>query len=151
MCSFYLIMQDYTTQHTILAKNTASYAKYQTTKSIYHTSALVCFGIHFQDFQWSSHFWLFWCSICPISFQVQERLTDPNNAELHYWLLTSLSSGTNLVHYIFFVKKLSSHILSLANLMCQAKVIRIYNCKQFISCPGLKLLGFSKCTFYWTL
>ena len=54
-------------------KNTATYAKYQTPKSVYHTRALVCFGIDFfRIFQWSSHLWLFWCSICPISVQVQE-------------------------------------------------------------------------------
>ena len=70
---------------------------------------------------------------------------------MHYWLLFSLSSGTNSVHYIFFVKKFSSQILSLVNVMCQAKVINIYNCKQSINCPWLKLLGFSKCMFYWFL
>ena len=75
------------------------------------------------------------------AFRSRKRQTDPNNAELHYWLVISLSSGTNMVHYIFFVKKVSTKILSRVNFMCQAKVIRIYNC------PWFKLLGFSKCTF----
>ena len=64
------------------------------------------------------------------------------------WFFMSTFGTLYILCYI-----LSSQISSLVKIMCQAKFIKIYNCKQSTNCPGFKLLGFSKCTFYfyWTL